>query len=242
MAINKPYYRIMRVCDGAPTDYIYCKTYADDRYSLIHAFKIIEKDLKNLFEFIEPSEKNEEVFSHRLYELFLRCATEFETNCKQILLANGYPDGNMNITDYYKINNANKLSDYEVRLNIWHPEPKIIKPFDKWNSGHSLAWYQDYNDVKHDRSRKFELANLSNVLKASASLLAVLFSQFETEVFDAYSDSYHHSTDDGFYYIDNNIFMVKPYSAWSEEESYSFSSGDIRESTDFFQEYPFNSV
>ncbi len=240
MPISKPYYRIMRSCGGAPLNYIYCKTYASDRYNLIHTFKIIENDLKKLFEYVEPAEKNEKVFSHRLYELFLRCATEFETNCKQILLANGYPVRSMDIRDYYKINAANQLSHYEVKLSIWHPGPKIIKPFEEWNSGHSLTWYQDYNDVKHDRSKKFELANLSNVLMASAGLLATLFAQFETEVFDAYSESYHSSSDaDGFEYTSNNIFMVKPYRGWTEDESYSFSSGDIIESVSSFQQYPF---
>lgn len=151
----------MRISKGsAPSSYIYHKTYASDRYNLVHAFKIIENDIRRIFEFIEPSEKNQQTFSHRLYELFVRCSTEFETNCKQIMLANGYKGEHMNVEDYFKINLATQVSKYEIKLDLWHPEPKIIRPFFEWDAGHSLSWYQDYNKVKHHRSEKFELANL----------------------------------------------------------------------------------
>ena len=48
------------------------------------------RDLNEIFDFVEPSNDNTSVYSHRIYELLLRAATEFESNCKGILKANGY--------------------------------------------------------------------------------------------------------------------------------------------------------
>ena len=51
---------------------------------------IKELDFKKVFEYIEPSDINLEVYSHRLYELLLRAATECETNFTSILKDNDY--------------------------------------------------------------------------------------------------------------------------------------------------------
>ena len=89
MGLQKPYYRIMRPLGGSLfCEYIYDKRYATDRSGLCRAYQILENDLKTIFEFIEPNDDNCKSYSHRTYELFLRSATEFETNCKRILTAN----------------------------------------------------------------------------------------------------------------------------------------------------------
>jgi len=69
---------------------------------------------------------NQNVYSHRLYEMLLRTCTEFENNCKGILKDNGYVSQNLNIKDYYKINAASKLNEYEIKLNVWSPCPKYL--------------------------------------------------------------------------------------------------------------------
>ena len=151
-----PFFRVMRFgsSHGAPMDFIYHKTYAKDRYVLVYALKMIENDLKRIFEFIEPSEENLNTYSHRLYELFLRSATEFETNCKQILAANGYTcSRDLNIRDYHKINQAMQLSKYEVKLSMWYPDAKVFIPLEEWERGSGLTWYQEYNLVKHQIGR-----------------------------------------------------------------------------------------
>ena len=66
-------------------------SYIDKREStsLINAARIIIKDYKDLIDYIEPTNENKLVYSHRIYELLLRTATEVEANCKGILWANG---------------------------------------------------------------------------------------------------------------------------------------------------------
>jgi len=241
MAIIKPYYRIVRITKGPyPTDFIYHKKYAKDRYILIHSYKIIENDLKKILEFIEPSDSNANTYSHRLYELLLRCATEFETNCKQILAANGYTGRDLNIEDYFKVNQATRLSDYKVKLYTWYPHPKILSPFNEWNNGFSLRWYKDYNDVKHDRSKNFEKAKLSTVLNAAVALFAILFAQFECEAFTAYGDTYGYSTDKGFYYKDNSLFSIKPFTDWPQDQQYDINPDKAQVVGEPFQQFIFS--
>ena len=113
--------------------------YCPERTSLCRAYKILEQDLETLFEYIEPCEANNTTHSHRTFELMLRASTEFEANCKGILLANGYRptkkdrtprlSDTWNINDYWRINNAIKLSDYKVILKAWHPNPLQLEPF-----------------------------------------------------------------------------------------------------------------
>lgn len=239
--LANPYFRIMRFTDwGYPTDFICHKAYAKDRYVLVYAYKMIENDLKKIFEFIEPSEGNLDVYSHRLYELFLRAATEFETNCKQILDANGYSrSGDLNIVDYFKINQAMRLSKYEVRLSMWYPDIKIIKPFEQWASGASLTWYQEYNLVKHHRSENFNKASLRNVIQAVAGLAAILFAQFQVEIFDPFNDSCSYSKGDGFYYDDDILFSVNPCSDWLEGEQYDESCASLPDDNSSFRQFTF---
>lgn len=73
--------------------------------SLVTTAKLIMDDLYEMFNYIEPDDSNLNVYSHRIYELLLRTATEVESNCKGILKANGYAkaEKDMNMTDYFKL-------------------------------------------------------------------------------------------------------------------------------------------
>lgn len=223
--INKPYYRIYRGKQKYDA-YILDSRYADNRYLLCRAYKLIEEDLLKLFQYIEPSNRNSNVFSQRTYELLLRACTEFETNCKKILLANGYKrsDGkNLDMDDYKKIERATKLSQYEVKLNIWHPKSKIFQPLLSWGNKKSLDWYKDYNDVKHDRFKEFQKAKLVNVINAVSAVWATLYAQFSYYASDPYNESSSSDTDnDGFEYSHNTLFSIKPFKDWPMEETYNF--------------------
>ncbi|MEK7512440.1 MAG: hypothetical protein AAB575_05525 [Patescibacteria group bacterium] len=239
MALDRPYYRIAR--NVFNSGFILDKRYASDRFSLVRAYHLIEDDLKRIIEFIEPADINENVFSHRLYELFLRCSTEFETNCKLILRYNGYENTDLTIIDYYKINKATKLSEYEIKINVWHDEVKIIKPFSDWSKGHTLEWYQDYNMVKHDRSKNFNKANFKNVVTAASCVLGVLCAQFDEYAFSLFHDEEitSQSDEDGFMFGANSLLNIKPFDRWEETEKYNFSWEYIKDGETPFRKYNF---
>jgi len=245
MSITKPYYRIYRP-GASNTNYISDSRNINNIGELYRAFKLLEFDLKKIFEFIEPNDNNLKTYSHRLYEILLRAATEFETNAKEILTANGYTrSGNLEMQDYRKLNKPCKMSEYEVILDTWSPLPKRIKPFEEWRHSHTINWYQAYNNVKHNRSTMFNEASLENVITAISGVLVILYAQID------------HIAETGLYRegrtmllsVENNgctnpmfvdtIFNIKRPSSWREYEKYSFDWETLKTEPEPFQKYNF---
>lgn len=231
MSLSKPFFRIIRPSLGdnsCQSRHILDDRYAPDRGSLISAYHLLEKDFIKLLDYIEPTDKNLSVYSHRIYEQYLRAATEFEANCTAILFANDYPKKkNLKIEDFYKINKVSRLNEYQIRLYAWTPIPKIIEPFADWQNTITfkpLKWYQDYNSVKHNRNKNFELANFENLIKAISGVFVILFSQFYVQAFFPYHEGmFYRFDDDRFIYDKNNLFSIKPVQSWDESERYSFN-------------------
>ena len=195
MAISNPYHRLWRPLKGydplsgawyddtpTPTlDYLADNSFATqlEMQSLLTTAHLIIRDLYEIFNYVEPNDTNLSTFSHRIYELLLRTATEFESNCKGVLVANGYVAvGNLNITDYFKLASVQRLSEYKVTFERW-AQPHEFQPFATWNTAiyTPLPWYQGYNNVKHNRFRHFNEANLNNLMNAVSGLLCILHAQ-----------------------------------------------------------------
>ena len=186
MSINKPFYRIARPGVYIP-DYVVDARYASDRLQLSRAYINLEKKLREIFEYIEPGDKNKDTFSFELYNLLLAACTEVELNCKEILKENGASANNMG--DYVKLERSSLLSKYEVSYNRWRKkdqkkrvvyEKYDLKPFASFcgDSPKEPEWYKAYNDVKHEREKNLELATLANCMNAVAGVLVLLYSQF----------------------------------------------------------------
>jgi len=231
----------MRPFKGNDCDFKYMldDRYCSERSSLCRAYRIIQDDLEKLFDYIEPCENNKNAYSHRTFELLLRGATEVEANCKGILKANGYRPGctHMTMNDYYKIEQATKLSEYQVNLQCWHPRPLELKPFENWGAtpsgittsgsvgNHSLLWYQAYNAAKHNRDTNFHESNLLNVVNCIAGLLCLLYSQFEYQFVNPYQSTFTYTQDPETEMMSFNgvIFTIKPPKTWTDSEKYQFT-------------------
>lgn len=252
MSLNKPFKKIIRpfIDDNylrlVSNTYLLDNDYSSDRISSIRAFEIIVKDYLDILDYIEPNDNNENTYSHRIYELFLRTCTEFEYNCKSILSSNQFTKrGNWNIFDYYKINKAAKLSDYEIHLTIWNPTTKILKPFIDWNSTTpvSLSWYVAYNNVKHNRNKNFYEANMKNLTLALSGLFTILFSQYFIFCFDSYQITTSHSTDDeNFIFTSKSIFKIKLPDTWTDIEKYDFDWNTIKSTANKFHNFDFDAI
>src|SRR5258705_13888251 len=105
-------------------------------YSYLASFEILCADFRRLSEYIEPADANLRSYSHRLYELLLRACTDFESACKEELVATGYakPLGEMNINDYKTLEGSLNLETFYVGVLIWRPSPAYIQPFAGWSS------------------------------------------------------------------------------------------------------------
>jgi hypothetical protein len=145
-----------------------------------NAYQLLVKDFLRILEFIAPCDDNLATYSHRLYELLLRTATEFENFCKYSLQERSLlPSGRSpNINDYKQLESSWGIEQIEVGLLFWQPK-KYIKPFDGWSTNAPpLAWYKAYNEVKHNRELKFSCASLENVTLAIAGLFLALSTEF----------------------------------------------------------------
>ncbi len=259
--LARPYFRIWRggentlYGDERFFPYTLDSRYCPERTSLCRAYKILEQDLETLFEYIEPCDANNTTHSHRTFELMLRASTEFEANCKGILLANGYSplrrngtpmlSDSWNINDYWMINNAIKLSDYKVVLKAWHPNPLQLEPFRDWHgttSHQGLGWYQAYNEAKHNRDTRFERSNFENTIKAIAGLLCVLFAQFSIHTTYPYSHAREVELDDdrklGMQGLGGSMFDIDP-PTWTIEESYDFDWKTLKSNPNPYKRYSF---
>lgn len=201
--------------------------YEKDRINLSSAYNLLIKDMIVIFEYVHPCKGNLDTYSHRIYELFLRASTEFEANCKAFLIANGYKSSNKDFTirDYSKIEIPAKLSNFVLKHEAWKNEfevspfsdferSKIVEDIENWKvkeNGYFLSWYQDYNDVKHNRSNNFKKANLRNLLNAISAVACLLYSQFGLDGFVSYYDPLcSHGDDEGFEYNSSTFFHIKP--------------------------------
>jgi hypothetical protein len=190
MPVDRPYRRTCRqfvdghYSEGGRWQYVLHPKYAQSPEHYVRAFLILLKDLRELFDYVEPADGNLSCYSYRIHSLLLRACVEVEANCKAILTENGYRrSGDWNMGDYRKIEKTHLLSGYEVLVPNWNGTGSIRKPFAAWASVGSLPWYRAYNTTKHDRHERFADATFDQMLDACCGLLVLLSAQFETNDF-----------------------------------------------------------
>ena len=259
MPITKPYHRIWRPVKGydwsdtvisfddnnepkVTLDYLYDDKFAEqnEKKSLITATRMILRDLNSLYDYVEPSDDNLCVYSHRIYELLLRTATEFETNCKGILKANGYsrPESDWNIKDYFKISRVARLNEYRLTFERWATAHEF-KPFIEWNPSKRevLPWYDAYNEVKHDRYGNFKKAKLEHLMNSLAGLICIMHAQYGEGMshlgFQEYGTT---NINEGI--VETPMFTIKAPN-FPDEEKYDFIWDVLGVEQDPVQKYQF---
>ena len=253
MSVTKPYCRLWRPLKGydpfgftskggdpdADLKYLQDERFAcqKEMASSVITSRLLFQDLYDLFNYIEPDDKNLKTFSNRIYELFLRIATEVESNFKGIMLANGYKDPDR-MPDYFKVASVAKLSEYRVQFARWSSS-RSFTPFAEWNSAvyAPLPWYQDYNTVKHNRYQYFELANLENLMNAMAALLSILYAQIGERMDIGYSEGISVCQDVQDKLESGKFTLYAP--KFTEAEQYDFTWDAIKTGQDAVQKYTF---
>jgi hypothetical protein len=185
MPVDRPYRRAYRqfvdghYAEGGRSGYVDHPKFAESPEHYIRAFLLLLKDLQELFDYVEPADRNLVCYSYRIHALLLRACVEVEANCKAILRENGYSRlGDWNMRDYKKIEKTHFLSAYEVKIPNWTGIRALRSPFAQWASGAKLPWYEAYNISKHDRRSQFKKATFKHLIDASCGLLVLLSAQF----------------------------------------------------------------
>ncbi len=259
MAHAKPFYlNVRRLIPGQNSGYSEWAFIRDPEYALnpahfTRALALVIQDLRNIFEYVEPSTEGESAFSYRIHALLMRTCIEIEANFKSIFSANGFvtsANKPLDIRQYRRIDATHHLSSYEVELPIWNGVSRSWKPFESWRqyrgvaaptNGIALPWYQAYNASKHNRQQEFRKSNLSALIEAVAALLVVVTSQFRSATFDARAD--HLALESGrFEPSIGDLFRIKHPDDWSDEESYDFDWSTLRLQKDRFNKIDYNAI
>jgi hypothetical protein len=222
------------------------KSYANNPVHYTRAFLLLQEDIKGLFEYIEPADENLSTYSFRIYELMFKCCSELEANFKAILRENGYgraTEADWNMKDYSKVNVSHMLSGYKVSYPIWRGKNFTFQPFEPWGRSDKLAWYQAYNNAKHNRNESFEDANFQNLLSAFAGLFILMTAQFSKHdflpgvpVLAAGGSDYY----DGEFGIGS--YLILEYPNWPDKELYNFDWSKLKEMPERFRKFDYNVV
>lgn len=165
----------------------------DDMNTDLHwkYFLSIDNDLKHLSRYIEFTYDNYCVYSIEIVRLYLSICSEIDSIMKQLCVnkcnslykrlckqKNGYEFGNMDIYRMF-ISECYPLF-YTAQVPV--PEYQLsFKPWELYGIDKNPEWWKDHNHVKHERGKNYNLANLENVLNATAGLLVVLIYYFAGE-------------------------------------------------------------
>jgi hypothetical protein len=219
------------------------ENYAENPRAYIRGFIILQNDIRQIFEYIEPSDQHLIVYSEKIGKLLTSACFEIESNLKAILRENGYQksSNSMTMSDYCKVELSHRLSKYEVYLPEWTGQRRIVRPFEPWGVDQRLQWYQEYNGYKHDRAKNAPLANFRNLIDAWCGAFVVLSSQFFDSEFSVDAEVIgwqpHFYTDD-FNHGIGGYLKVKYPNDWEDHEKYEFSVTAANwNSKDFIQSY-----
>ncbi len=253
MSINRPYRRTCRqfvdgrYYEGGRWQYIIHPKFAQSPEHYVRAFLLLQKDLQDLFDFVEPADNNCPCYSYRIHSLLLRACIEVEANCKAILKENGYSkkkkgeDVYMNMNDYKKIDFTHRLSSYQVKVPYWNGIKGLRAPFLAWATGNSLPWYDAYNATKHDRLYGFQIATFEHLIDACCGVLVLLSAQFGTNDFSpgtkrlALAGS-NDGTESGI----GDYFRVKFPDDWPMNLRYEFDWEILKHEQDPFQSFDYS--
>jgi len=250
MPVNHPYRRTCRqfvngsYTEGGRWQYMIHPKFAKAPEHYVRAFLLLLKDLQELFDYIEPADKNLLCYSYRVHALLLRACVEVEANCKAILKENGYSkSGDMNMGDYKKIDKTHLLSLYQVKAPNWSGTQGLRTPFLAWSTGGPLPWYQAYNTTKHDRHTEFEEATFGHLMDACCGVLVLLSAQFETNDFSPGNTLVAvGGPDDGMESGIGGYFRVKFPGNWPQDLRYDFDWQAIKNDPDPFQTIDYRKI
>lgn len=257
MTVTKPFHRTVRAMKPAQNAgysgwaYIVDPDYAKSPEHFVRAFLLIQDDLREIFEYIEPSDVGKAAYSYRIHALLMRTCIEVEANFKAIFAENTCSRQAENMKHYRKADVSHHLSSYKVMLPIWNPAPLVICPFEPWKALRGAAtpanppgilWYRAYNASKHNRHDQFQTANLESLVAAVAGLLVLLTAQFKDQDFSPGATLLSVGGHQAMEPATGSFFRVEYPSDWAANELYDFDWSALMTQADRFQKFDYDAV
>jgi hypothetical protein len=258
MPLDRPLRRTCRPFTDGSYDgagrwiYLLDLRFANEPQHYISAFLLLQRDVLDLFAYIEPADPNRKTYSHRVQQLLMRACVEVEANLKAILTENGYRrqgGADLTMADYRLVNRSHRLSEYEIRIPSWRGSRYITRPFAQWDAhAGALPWYQAYNKSKHDRHEFFEYATFEAMVDALCGLAVVLSAQFHQDYYSPAGDTvtfrrrYGYDIDDRMESAIGGYLRIKFPTTWLEAERYAFDWTQVVRLEDPFDRFDYSSA
>ncbi|MDD4883690.1 hypothetical protein [Sulfuricurvum sp.] len=135
-------------------------------------FLSLESDLIDTTKYVHFSEENFKTFSSQYSKIILTSASEFESVAKIFIrvLDSEKKSGNIGEIKKSLLSEFPNIHKNIVTIARYGIE---IRPFDNWENEGKLTWWDAYINIKHDRNKNFQEANLENALNALSALLVL---------------------------------------------------------------------
>lgn len=157
-------------------------------------FIALESSLNETTRYVELSESNYPAFSIEYARILLSTAAEVDVVCKQLCAKINPTVKAENIDQYRKIILAVYPKFPQIKIQVPRLEKDIV-PWKSWENEVNPDWWRNYNNVKHDRGKHYEEANLKNSLYALSGLFAVLLYYHQPEVYKGNLGPFPHLID-----------------------------------------------
>ena len=143
-----------------------------DITNYINYFKCLENDLLNTARYAEPIGQND-VYSFEYYKIIMLACSEVETIFKLICKKINSHSNPKKITDYAEI----VLEKYPLIIDTEVNVSRVcetIKPFADWSADKCMFWWDEHQDIKHNRHTDFRKATYKNAMYSLAGLYVLL--------------------------------------------------------------------
>ncbi len=136
-------------------------------------FLALETDIEHLSRYVEFTEENFSTYSLEIAHIYLACCSEVDVVAKLLCQQINHDSQAGNIGEYREIITAAIPEIPQSLITI----PRFgmeLNPWQNWQEDKSPIWWQNHNNVKHQRNEFFHQANLHNVLNSMAGLFLLV--------------------------------------------------------------------
>jgi len=143
-------------------------------------FLLLEDEFISIEKIIPIDDINNKVFSFNYMKLYFSLCSEVDVILKEFIVYNGWfkftrGDGNFG---RYKEIILKEEPNFSNEIVVFS-ETKNVIPFNSWNRDSKPTWWEDYNDIKHNRvignnrSENYKKANQENIINAFCALYQI---------------------------------------------------------------------
>jgi len=138
-------------------------------------FLTLEQDMSDTSKFVEHCEANYNTFSFEFFKIIQLSCAEIDSLLKELCKLWEPNSKAKCIKNYAKIiiPKYTKLNEFSTMMN-YSGLPLLFCPWQHWTCEASPNWWRDYQHLKHNHTKNFDLATMKNAYYCLSALLIVL--------------------------------------------------------------------